>query len=49
MPGLIALLAAYVAFGLTLTTFTLPWATLFALGVATLVHPLAARVLGKSH
>lgn len=49
MAGLVALLAAYLAFALTLTTLTLPWATLFALGVALVVHPLAARVVGKGH
>ena len=48
MPGLIALLAAYAAFWFTHTSFTLPWATLCALGVAILVHPLVARVLRKS-
>ena len=49
MAGLFALLAAYLAFWFTLTSFTLPWATLFALGVALVVHPLAARVVGKGH
>ena len=49
MPGLIALVFAYAAFWFTHESFTLPWATLFALGVAMLVHPLAARVFGKSH
>ena len=49
MAGLIALLAAYATFALTLTSFTLPWATLFALGVALVVHPLAARVVGRGH
>ncbi|WP_425229847.1 hypothetical protein [Sphingomonas sp.] len=49
MPGLIALFAAYLAFWLTHVSFTLPWATLFALGVATVVYPLAERIVGKSH